>query len=275
MYCYYEENESKDNLEFFIKNGIYNNLQYQYVIIINNEKCSVNIPEYSNIKIIKRSENNTDLFTYKLILKLLDNNYLSFFDRFYFINSSCIGPFMSNISNISWIDSMNLLLCDYDLIGPVVEIPNDNHGFKVLNINSNKNIPFIHTYFFGLNKFGFQILQKIFDEIEVDNKLFIIHNTERKITSSILINNGKIRSFLTRFKNVDLNDPKNWKSSLWNKDNISCYEVPNNYDGIDLNPYEVIFFKNIRNVNESREEKSANIDATIFKFINKYKEWMY
>ena len=274
MYCYYETDETKDNLEFFIKNGIFNNLQYQYIIIINNEKCSVSIPEYSNIKVIKRPENNTDLFTYKLTLNSFNNDYLNSFDRFYFINSSCIGPFISNITNIPWVDSMNLLLNDYDLIGPVVEFPCGNDGYRLLNINCDKHIPFIHTYFFGINKFGFKILQKLFDEINEDNKLFMIHNTERIITSSILVNNGKIKSFLSKFKNVDLNDSRNWNGTLWNKDNISCYEVPNNYDGIDLNPYEIVFFKNIRNTNETRNEKSSNIDKTIKKFIDKYKMWL-
>lgn len=275
MYCYYETDETKDNLNFFVNNGIYNNPQYQYIIIINNKKCSVNIPDYSNIKVIKRTENNSDLFTYKLILETFNQNLLDSYDRFYFINSSCLGPFMSNINSNSWIDSMNLLLNDYDLIGPVVEIPGDNLGFKALNINSNKNIPFIHTYFFGLNKFGFKILQNIFDEIDVDDKKFMVVNTERKITSAILTKNGKIKSFLTKFKNVDLNDQKNWQSSLWNKNNKgSCYEIPNNYDGIDLNPYEIVFFKNIRNANTTRPEKNAGVDKIILNSINKYKHWL-
>ena len=263
LYCYYETSETKENLEFFVRNGIIDNSKYQYKIIVNNKKCSVKIPKYSNIEIIKRIENNTDLFTYKIILNLITN--LNSYDSFYFINSSCIGPFISNITNITWIDLMNDFLEDYDLIGPVVEIPNDN---------SKKNIPFLHSYFFGVNKFGFKILQKIFDEIMVDDKNDMVLNIERKITNSILMNNGKIKSFLTKFKNIDLNNPKYWNSSLWNINNKSCYEIPNNYDNIDLNPYEIVFFKNIRNINSTRTKENSGIDKNIAKFIDKYKIWI-
>jgi hypothetical protein len=48
----------------------------------------------------------------------------------------------------------------YDMVGPIVEIPNDNLGYTALGINIHLNIPFIHSYMFGVNKFGFSIIKK-------------------------------------------------------------------------------------------------------------------
>lgn len=39
---------------FFIKNGIINDPKYFFIMIINGEKISVNIPTYNNIRILNR-----------------------------------------------------------------------------------------------------------------------------------------------------------------------------------------------------------------------------
>ncbi len=54
---------------------------------------------------------------------------------------------------------------------------------------------------------------------------------------------------------MDLNNESNWNPNKWNKTNNSCIEAPYNYDGIDVNPFEVIFVKNIRNSHNFRSKK--------------------
>jgi hypothetical protein len=167
------------------------------------------------------------------------------------------------------------MLEEYELVGPVIEIPPDNLGFKALNINSTKNIPFIHTYMFGVNPLGFSIVKNILKNIDNGDKKHAIYNIERKITSSIIMNGGKVKSCLAKFKNIDLNKEVNWNSQIWNKPGLpTCYEVPKNYFGIDLNPFEIVFVKNIRDVNETRSKEHSGISNELFLKINNYTEWL-
>ena len=55
----------------------------------------------------------------------------------------------------------------------------------------------------------------------------------------------------------------------------TCYEVPYNYFGIDVNPFEIIFVKNIRNINETRPQKNqCGISSELTKMISLYKKWI-
>lgn len=159
---------------------------------------------------------------------------------------------------------MNYFLDDFALIGPILEIASDT------------NLPFIHSYMFGLNKDGFEILKNnIFIHInESSTKDCMIRNIERLLTTEMLKNNYKIKSFLSRFKNIDINNSKLWISKLWNNDNQSCYEIPGNYFGIDVNPFEIIFVKNIRKQHTHRSKESSGISITLYNQIKNYSNWL-
>ena len=278
LYCYYETDETKKNLEFFVKNGVFQSDKYTYVFIINNNVCTVTIPDYSNIQKKVRAENESDLQSYSWCisdLKKTDANYFSSYTNIYFINSSCIGPFMPTICDKNWIDHLNTVSTGYDLVGPIIEFPNDTKGYTAIGIEDTHNIPFIHTYMFGTSSKGFENVSKTLADIAGKSKDEIVNNTERKITSSILMSKLKIKTLLLRFKNVDVNDPVNWYATKWNTDvNLSCYEKPENYFGIDVNPLEVIFVKNIRNTNETRNKNDSGISEWLKKTLHKYVEWL-
>ena len=275
IYCYLENENTKKNLNFFLKNGVFNDEKYFYIFLINNKICTCKFPDYSNINKIYTPENSNDLYTYNWYLKSLDNSFFDNYSYFYFINSSCIGPFIPPICKNNWINMMNDYLNDYEMIGPIIEIPPDSNGFKFLNYSNIKNIPFIHTYMFGFNKTGFKIFKDILNKYNSTSKLNAVIITERIITSAILLNNGKIKSLLSKFKNINLNDPNEWVSSKHNEINkLTCYEIPNNYFGIDVNPFEIIFVKNIRNTNETRHHTNSGISQNLAKQIDNYCKWL-
>ena len=276
IYCYLESEQTKDNLTFFLRNGVFDSDKYHYEFIINNLQCSVEFPPYQNINVHRRNENSFDFYTYKWFIEKMGDEYFSDYSRIYFINSSCIGPFMSVACSPNWIDNFNDLLIDYQLVGPVIEIPDDNLGLLALGINSTKNIPFIHTYMFGVNQVGFSIINNVFKTITSNdcNKLEAIYNIERQITSAILMNEGKVKSLLVRFKHIDLNKEENWDFRKWNTPNTpSCYEVPKNYFKMDLNPFEIVFIKNIRNENEARPKERSGISSELSLCLNNYSQW--
>ena len=278
IYVYLESEQTKDNLNFFIKNGIIKEDKYKYVFLINNNVCSLHpfAGVYDNVEVIFRKENAGDIYTYNWFIEKMGNEYFNKFSNIYFINSSCIGPFIPVYSSLNWVETCNEMLKNYELIGPVGEVPPDNLGFKCLGLNITKNIPFIHSYMFGVNRKGFSIIKyNIFTNMIIGDKANLIFNLERKITSVILLNGGRIKSFLSRFKNVDLNNKDNWITEKWNLPGLpTCYEVPNNYFGIDLNPFEIMFVKNIRNNNESRSINHSFISPKLKLELSNYKKWM-
>ena len=182
---------------------------------------------------------------------------------------------MPTICDKNWIEHLNSVSAGYDLVGPIIEFPNDSAGYDAIGIKDTKNIPFIHSYMFGTSNKGFEDVCKTLSDITDKSKKEIVINTERKITSSILMNKLKVKSLLLRFKNVDVNDPVNWSFSKWNTNlTSSCYEKPGNYFGIDVNPLEIIFVKNIRNTNETRGQEHSGISEWLKKMLDKYTEWL-
>jgi len=111
----------------------------------------------------------------------MEDDYFKEYSRFYFINSSCIGPFISPCYSLSWIDLFGEMLKDNELIGPIIEIPPDNLGFQALGLTSTKNIPFIHSYMFGVNSIGFSIIKKVFKDMIITDKFYAVYNIERKL----------------------------------------------------------------------------------------------
>ena len=91
IYSYFEHKNSMKNLTFFIKNGIINNNNVIYIFVINGNKCSINIPKYENIYIIRRDNKGHDFASWSHALK--NHNY-SEYDRFIFLNDTVIGPFI-------------------------------------------------------------------------------------------------------------------------------------------------------------------------------------
>jgi len=80
---------------------------------------------------------------------------------------------------------------------------------------------------------------------------------------------------LARFKLYDINEEKRWLTDIWNiPGQPTCYEIPNNYFGIDVNPFEIIFVKNIRNTNETRGKSYSGISTFLKKYIDNYVKWL-
>jgi hypothetical protein len=181
---------------------------------------------------------------------------------------------MPTLCDKNWIEHLNTVSTGYDLIGPVIEVPPNSWNGTKLEMNKPPNVPFIHTYMFGTSQKGFKNVRETLKGINGVSKEEIVHNIERKITGSILNSKLKIKSLLLRFKNVDMNDMSNWDTKKWTgKDDVSCYETPGNYFGMDLNPLEVIFVKNIRNANTTRHESQSSISNWLSTALSNYVQW--
>ena len=155
-----------------------------------------------------QKNNSYDYESYLFGIENSENNYKYYF----FINNTCIGPFIPLWSSDNWIDIFKnkMIRENIDLIGPIIEIPPDSLGYLSMDkqIKSTcPNIPFIHTYMFGCTYLGLQIImaEKCFEvvnnRVNEETKIHLVTHNERKITACILLKGLKIGCFLTKYKN--------------------------------------------------------------------------
>jgi hypothetical protein len=242
LYAYYEKDDLyKNNLIFFLKNGILDNIDY-YIII--NGYCSVNIPELQNVTIIKKKNEGFDFGAWSYFI----NNYLfKKYEYYIFLNTSVRGPYGNNKS---WLDEF-LKLFNKDeikLVGTSINI--FSNKVNCFNQNNLKNIfkydgPYTHvqSMFFILNNDGFEFLKnnKFFDEEELLLLEDVIINKEIKMSQLILKNNWNINCILSKYKNYD------YRKVTYNF-NFSGEDpyFENTYFGGTIKKEEVIFYKNNR-----------------------------
>ena len=250
LYAYYEKNELyKDNLEYFLNNGILDHLDY-YIII--NGKCSVQIPKKNNIIVFQRENIGYDFGAFSYSIQRINKEY----DYYFFLNTSVIGPlWKTNYENSikDWtIPFLKLFNKDVVLVGTSINIlTNNNVGKYNLKKIYNKDGPYSHvqSMFFCINNSYYNYLKKInfFNENEMNNApklLYIIAYKEIGLSQIALKNGWNINSILSKYKDLDYRTlDKNINLSSGSGDPY----YKGRYFGDSIDKYEAIFYKNNRN----------------------------
>lgn len=254
IYSYFEKNDEYiKNLEFFLQNAIYDDIDY--IFCINGHQCSIDIPKQSNIKILSRDNIDFDFGAYQDALKKIN---IEQYKYYFFINTSVRGPFLPlKQRNTKWTDIfISLLTNDVKLVGTSINILNaPNHKnyvndpyFDIL-INKGFKPPFSHvqSQFFLLDKDALQFLisKQFFNQpSETDFEKFII--LREVVMSQLILKNGwNINCVLPKYKDLDYRKI----TEDINPTSVSGDSIhPNAYFGGDIKPYDVIFIKTNRGV---------------------------
>ena len=243
IYAYYEKDEKyKENLRFFLKNGILDNVDY-YIVI--NGSCSVPIPERSNLIVINRENEGYDFGAWNYCV----NNFINKkYDYYIFINTSVRGPYL-NENDTNWVKEFLKLFNtkDVKLVGTTINIFSNAGGY--FNRNTLRNItnhdgPYTHvqSMFFILNDESFNYLKnKDFFKKNFYNFKDLIINKEIGMSQLILNNNWNINCILPKYRNYDY---RIVKQNFNHGGEDPCHR--GSYFGKTIDAYEVIFFKNNR-----------------------------
>ena len=246
LYAYYEKNDLyKNNLEYFLNNGILDNIDY-YIII--NGKCTVNIPEKENIKILKRENKGWDFGAYSYCIKTLDKEY----DYYFFLNTSVIGPYLENKAENDWsIYFIELFKDNVKLVGTSINVF-DNKGLGEYTLsdvyNHDKPYPHVQSMFFCIDNEFFNYLKSIhfFNEDEINNMKDInevIVKKEIGLSQMALSQGWNINCILSKYKDLDY---INIKENINKTSQESDPYYKDNYFGGNIDKNEVIFYKNNR-----------------------------
>lgn len=246
LYIYYEKNELyKNNFEYFLENGILDNIDY-YIII--NGESSIKIPFRNNIKIYKRENKGFDFGAYSYGIKKLNKQY----NYYFFINTSVIGPYFKNKGKDWTKYFIKLFNKDVKLVGTSINIYTYNRfcEYNLQEIYKKKNCySHVQTMFFCIDKEYLNYLNNIhfFNEEELNNQGNINYVVAYKEfgLSQIALNNGwNINSILPKYKDKDYRTiTSDFNFSSRNGDPY----FKNSYFGEDIDKNDVIFFKSNRN----------------------------
>jgi hypothetical protein len=236
------------NLNFFLKKALIECEDIFYCFVISGHTLSITIPNYKNIKIIKRNNTGYDFGNY---FAGLNNVNIEEYTNFIFLNDSVRGPFINEWYPKSkrWINIFNDMFDNnIKLVGPT--------------LNFHKGKPHINTECFALDKIGLKICLKkgIFKEINtLTPQSIIIEEYEIKLSEHILNHGYNIKCFLKAYKGVDFRKKRgnNYKNNPYlNANNNSGDPIhPNEFFGINIQLNEVVFFKTNRNVTNEILEK--------------------
>jgi hypothetical protein len=190
LYVFHKYNK---RVQYFINNCIFYDENVDFVIIFNNKSNNFWAPEY--VKKIFRDNIGYDFGGWSEAL-LVDNLYKNY-DNFIFINSSVIGPFLSNNFKDKWTDIY------------IIKETQNNIKLFGSTINTSKNptkLAHVQSYIFSMDKNTLEYLIKceIFSITNYAKTMNdAIQNKEILMSRKIIENGWNIGSLLPYYKNID------------------------------------------------------------------------
>lgn len=213
-----------DRVKHFIDNCIFNDPHIDFMLIANNKDIVIDIP--NNIKFLKRNNIGYDFGGWSDAI--LTNNLYQEYDKFIFVNSSVIGPFLPSYYKGKWTDVyINGLQDNIKLFGSTI-----NTCGKPLQLSH------VQSYIFSMDKttLEYLITCEIFSKTNYANTFNdAIMYKEILMSRKIIDNKWNIGSLLPCYHGVDFvfNDITstqytffgdimypNFKNILWNYNDL-------------------------------------------------------
>ena len=263
IYVYYErKNEQKNqtNLAFFLKyalnNKIWQNIDINYLFILNGYQCEVSIPERPNIDVLKEY-NCHDWEAYANGIKFYEEKFnkkiWEIFDYLCLVNCSVIGPIYESSINTHWLSPFynkmkkdNAVACspcmsflpetDGAGVGPrlVATFTFIRINEEIINLLMNTKI----SYCDETSTCGDVTNDKDNTILGVKySKNDAVYTGEYGLSRVLLKYNYNITSLL--YDDIDIYDKNNW-----NINNNIAPDRYNTFNGINV-PLSTIFIKNI------------------------------
>ena len=235
IYTYFKSKSADFNLAFFAKNELKIRENIDYIIVVNGFICDIQIPEISNVIILKRENIGFDFGGHNHALKYIEDNKKEY-DYYFFMNSGVIGPILPHYLRVNsllhWTDFfINKINNNIKLVGTtIVCLPESDDGGKG---------PKVEGFFFVTDKIGLALFKNektIFCDHKT--KYSAIINGEYGLSNCIFKNGYTIDCMLHLYNNIDWTNKNNW-------DKNDCIHPSryNSFYGKSIDPYDVIFHK--------------------------------
>lgn len=230
VYTYFPSPSANHNLRTFLY-SVQESDSIDYILVVNGRVCEVELPNRSNLRVLKRDNIGFDFGGHKAAL---DSVNLDAYAYFFCMNSSVTGPILPTYfpPTLHWTSIFtNKLTEKVKLVGTtIVCLPeSDAGGFG----------PKVEGFFFLTDRIGLALLLgegTIF--VDHPDKRSAIVNGEYGLSRCIFRHGYTIDCMLQRYQGMDWRNPENMHQN--------GYKHPsrhNSYFQTSINPYEVVFHK--------------------------------
>ncbi|GMH41199.1 hypothetical protein BSKO_09109 [Bryopsis sp. KO-2023] len=255
-----------NNLRFFVREGMRpdDGCDYYIVIQTDNQDEAPNIefpalPENARYIIHKNECYDWGTFGWVLKKKVHTSKYY----RFIFMNSSIRGPYFPSFlkGNMHWTEPfLSKLNDEVKLVGPTISC--EGAPLHKGDDSVSRRNPHVQSYLVATDRVGLEIIMAsrktlgCYDEIQE-----VIYWSELGVSHAILEAGFNIDSLMLRYQGVDWRRKENWNCN----DRMNPY-LAKNYDGVFVNPLEVLFVK----VKDQHAEGHVGTST----LARKYQQWM-
>jgi len=222
-----------NRVNHFLNNCIFKDENVDFIVISNNKKNIINVPDY--VKTLFRDNIGFDFGGWSEAL-LTDNLYEKY-DKFIFVNSSAVGPFIPIYYKNKWTDIyINGLENNVKLFGSSINTCSDP-----------LNKSHVQSYIFSMDKITLKYLIKC-EIFSINNfsKTFndAINSKEILMSRKIIENNWNIGSLMKYYKDVDFTF-RNKKPKDYNISFLDDVMYPK-FKNFFWNEYGLVFIKGNR-----------------------------
>lgn len=237
------DREYEQNLRFFIKHAIHADDGCEYVFIIQTGEGLWKVSGLpvlpTNARYLHHQNGCYDWGTIGWFIGSNGAKLLAKYKYFIFMNASVRGPFIPSYvrDKVRWQDLLtHRLNGSVKLIGSTISC----EGSPIDRVGGEwRTNPHVQSYVLATDQVGMKLW---LDDGNVfgcySEKLETIFHSELGASLAILKAGYNLDSFMARYQGVDWRDEKNWRCN----DGANPYGEYY-YDGISLNPYEVVFVK--------------------------------
>jgi hypothetical protein len=227
IYAFHEMNE---RVEYFFKNAIFQADDVDFVIVCNSQALEFTVPPYADV--IRRDNIGYDFGAWSDAVALYNN-----YDRYLFVNSSVVGPFVPGKWTDIFFDRLNN---EVRLFGPT--------------INNNVREPVhVQSYLFCMTRHTLSFLQYcgIFSTTHYESEFEgAVYNREIPMSTAVLQMGWNIGCLLKDYQGV------NWRVKPYNVGYLDDIMFPN-YRNVYWTDEEMVFIKGNRNPGVFPKWKSA------------------
>ena len=221
-YVYYETEVSKKNFDYFLNNGgIIESNNIDYIISINGNKCSLDLPNFKNVKYVFRENTCYDIGTHGINLGKIDTNK---YEYFIFMNDTVKGPYLKN-KNSNWINIFTSKInkkCK--LYG--IEKFKDKRKYDLNSLKrvTKRKITFVGSMLLCTDKIGLNIIKSYMTCMKNHNDA--VWKGEHLISDALVQKNFEIDAFIKNHHQYY--DTKKYKyQTIFYKVNNACKKCKN------------------------------------------------
>ena len=239
VYHFYEQQPHHDNFLFFLKHGMHGSADFLFVLNGNvSEEIDASLPEQlPNVRVIRRNNTCFDLGSHGVVLDQLEaEGRLAQYTAIILMNASIIGPMLPTYITECWTRIFtNRLSGPVGLVGTTMNCvaPDANGGFGGY-------VPHLQSMILAFSPAALAAVRPVLECY--DTKLEAIFKAEVPFMNMVL--SAGLQASL-------LDGPI--ASPIKEVPQCQTFNVyrPGGHYGVDLNPYEVVFFKTGQQVSDS------------------------